>query len=267
MLEMMEAPLDSRLARLESERTFHDRQANDRHYLLRQKDLRFDDAVYLDHACWIRPAFAQLADVRGKQLLDLGCGHGMASVVFARQGAQVTACDLSSGYLREAHARARANGVAVRFAQVDAEQLPFADAAFDRIWGSAILHHLDLPRAAAELARVLRPGGIAVFCEPWGENRWLRWARRTVPYPGKQRTPDEDPLLCRHLAPLRDHFARVEITGYELFSMASRVFPSGRLIEALRRCDQLVLGHWRHLQRYCRYAVLTLRKAIADQCP
>src|SRR5207248_23283 len=107
---------------------------------------------------------------------------------------------------------ARASGVAIRFAQADGERLPFADAAFDRIWGSAILHHLDLRRAGPELARVLRPAGVAVFCEPWGENRWLRWARRHADYPGKQRTPDEDPLGRRHLRELREHFAGIDVT-------------------------------------------------------
>ena len=57
---------------------------------------------------WIAPAFDQLGDVRGKRILDLGCGHGMASVVLARRGAVVTACDLSLGYVREARARAGA---------------------------------------------------------------------------------------------------------------------------------------------------------------
>ena len=97
-------------------------------------------------------------------MLDLGCGHGMATVVLARRGADVTACDLSLGYLREARARAAANRVAARWVLGDGQRLPFADAAFDRIWGSAILHHLDLRRAGPELRRVLRPGGAIAFC-------------------------------------------------------------------------------------------------------
>jgi ubiquinone/menaquinone biosynthesis C-methylase UbiE len=247
--------------RLRSERDFHDRQAQARAHVLRPRDLPFADDAYLDHASWIRPAVNRLGDVRGLNVLDLGCGHGMASIVLARRGARVTACDLSLGYLREAQARAAANGVAAQWALADGERLPFADLVFDRIWGNAILHHLDLRVAAGELQRVLRPGGIAVFCEPWGENRWLRWARGSMPYPGKERTRDEDPLACRHLTELRRSFPQMEVTGHQLLSMASRVLGAGRLSATLARCDSHVLARWPHLQRYCRYVVLTLRKA------
>ena len=251
----MRATLE-RTKRLRNEREFHDRQAAARARALQDEGLAFADGDYLDHVCWIRPAFTLLGDVRGLRVLDLGCGHGMASVVLARRGADVTACDLSPGYVREAQARACANGVAIRPAQADAERLPFADHLFDRIWGSAILHHLDLRRAGAELTRVLRRGGIAVFCEPWGENRWLRWARKHVAYPGKQRTTDEEPLGRRHVAQLRKHFPIVNVTGHELVSMASRVVSNLPLIAALRRCDAAILERMPHWQRYCRYVVI-----------
>ena len=257
----MPATLD-RKTRLRSERDFHDRQAAARAHDVYPPQPAFADADYLEHACWIRPAFDRLGDVCGRKVLDLGCGHGMAAVVLARRGADVTACDLSVGYLREARARARANGVTIRFGQIDAERLPFADGSFDRIWGSAILHHLDLCRAGAELARVLRPGGIAVCCEPWGENRWLRWARQHAPYPGKQRTPDEEPLGRRHLAELHRHFSKVDVTGYQLLSMASRIVGDRRLVNTLRRWDSALLERWPHWQRYCRYVVLACYNAI-----
>ncbi len=118
----------------------------------------------------------------------------MASVVLARRGGRVTAFDLSPGYLQEARRRTEANGVNVSFVRADGERLPFADASFDRVWGNAVLHHLDVTIAARELHRVLAPGGVAVFCEPWGENPLLNLARRRLPYPGKERTPDEIPL-------------------------------------------------------------------------
>src|SRR5215510_7125226 len=154
------------MKRIDTERCFHDRQAYQR--AAAGVPLQFDDADYLDHETWIRPAFDRLGDVRGLRVLDYGCGHGMAAVVLARRGGCVSACYLSAGYLAEARRRALANGVAIDFVQADGERLPFADASFDRIWGNAILHHLDLTIAALELRRVLRPGGIAVFCEPWG---------------------------------------------------------------------------------------------------
>ena len=116
--------------RLASEQLFHDRQAADRAATFRRDPagLLFADDDYLDHETWVRPAFDKLGDLRGKRVLDYGCGHGMAAVVLARRGAAVTAFDLSPGYVREAGERAAANGVAVRFVVADGEHLPFADA-------------------------------------------------------------------------------------------------------------------------------------------
>ena len=74
-----------------------------------------------------RPGFdlhsSELGDVRGLNVLDYGCGHGMAAVVLARSGTQVTAFDLSGGYVEEAKARAAANGVNIDFVQADGEHL------------------------------------------------------------------------------------------------------------------------------------------------
>jgi SAM-dependent methyltransferase len=200
----------------------------------------------------------QLGDVRGLQALDFGCGHGMAAVVLARRGAHVRAFDLSWGYLSEARHRARANGVNIHFLQADGEHLPFADASFDRIWGNAILHHLDLQTAGPELFRILAPGGIAVFAEPWGENPLLNWARNRAPYPGKERTPDERPIHREHVRFLRTIFPRVERKGFQLLSMARRVFHLGSWTKKLDSWDQMLLTRIPRLQQYCRYVVLTL---------
>ncbi len=182
----------------------------------------------------------------------------MASVVLARRGASVTAFDLSPGYLAEARTRASANGVSVDFVCADGERLPFADGSFDRVWGNAVLHHLDLGRAARELHRVLRPGGLAVFCEPWGGNPLLNWARARLPYHGKRRTPDESPLRPRDLRPLRRVFPRMVVRGFQLLSMVRRILRPGRLTASLERFDARLLGRFPALQRFCRYVVLTL---------
>lgn len=246
--------------RLLSEREFHDRQAADRAVdLSTDAHLRFADADYLDHETWVRPAFAKLGDVRGKSVLDYGCGHGMAAVVLARAGAVVTGFDLSPGYVAEAERRATANGVSATFVAADAEHLPFPDATFDAVWGNAVLHHLDLDRAGAELRRVLKPGGVAVFCEPWGGNPVLAFARRRLPYPGKDRTPDEHPLRPHDLAPLRRHFPGLTLDGFQLLGMVRRVWP-GRTVRLLDVIDTRLLRFTPTASNWCRYVVLTLPK-------
>jgi 2-polyprenyl-3-methyl-5-hydroxy-6-metoxy-1,4-benzoquinol methylase len=248
--------------RLDEEIAFHDRQAGERagHFRL-TNNLCFADDDYLDHETWIRPALDRLGPLAGLRVLDFGCGHGMAGVVMTRRGACVTGFDLSAGYLVEASRRALANGVSLDLVQADGERLPFADGSFDRVWGNAILHHLDLHRAARELHRVLRPGGMAVFCEPWGENPLLDWARRRLPYPGKQRTRDERPLRAAGLTVLRAVFPEMEVQGHQLLSMARRVLGEGALSRTLAWCDRRLLRGVPALGRFCRYVVLTLPRS------
>jgi SAM-dependent methyltransferase len=247
--------------RLERERLFHDLQARERAawFAHRPSELLVDVDAFLDHETWIRPAFSALGILDNARVLDYGCGHGMAGIVLARMGAQVTAFDLSGDYVREARDRARVNGVRMTYVQADGERLPFRDGSFDRVWGNAILHHLRLPVAGRELRRVLRPGGVAVFCEPWGENPLLNFARNHLPYHGKHRTQDEQPLRRWQVRELEGVFPELELHGHQFFSMVRRVVSSRRVTASLERCDRIVLAHLPALQRYCRYVVLTLR--------
>ena len=112
----------------------------------------------------------------GDRVLDLGCGAGRHAFEAARLGAQVVACDLDLaelkdvrglfGAMAEAGEIREGGGVAVNG---DALRLPFPDAAFDRIIASEVMEHIpDDAGAAAELTRVLRPGGtIAVTVPSW----------------------------------------------------------------------------------------------------
>lgn len=248
--------------RRNSEQLFHDRQAAARADAFRtgRVDLQFDDASYLGHETWIRPALAKLGPLSGKRVLDYGCGHGMAAVVLARAGAVVTAFDLSPGYVGETQERFRANGVEGECVVADGEELPFPSHSFDAVWGNAILHHLDLPRAGRELLRVLKPGGVAVFCEPWGGNPALALARRFLPYPNKDRTPDERPLTRKDLIPLRALFATVETEGHQLLGMVRRVWRSPRVCRILDAVDGRILSSGSPLKNWCRYMVVTLRR-------
>jgi SAM-dependent methyltransferase len=248
--------------RLTCESQFHNQQAGQRAFTFLKEPQRlcFEDDQYLNHETWIRPAIERLGELTNLRVLDFGCGHGMAAVVFARQGAQVTGLDLTFGYLAEARKRAQANGVDVHLIQANGERLPFPDSSFDRIWGNAILHHLDVHSAGKELFRVLAPGGMAVFAEPWGENPFLSWARRRLPYHSKERTADEEPLRQKDIEALQTIFPQVQVQGFQLLSMIRRALPPSGWLRELENWDHMLLARIPRLQHYCRYVVLTLRR-------
>jgi SAM-dependent methyltransferase len=99
--------------------------------------------------------------------LEIGAGTGYFSLNLMQAGLlrEVTCTDISPGMVSRLGENARRLGLpGVRAARADAESLPFADASFDLVLGHAVLHHLpDLPRAFAEMHRVLRPGGRITF--------------------------------------------------------------------------------------------------------
>jgi SAM-dependent methyltransferase len=126
---------------------------------------------------WDSPSGRRRADRRGElfvrharlgpgtRALELGCGTGEFLRRVAHSGAEIRGIDLSQHLLARARVRAAAfPGVSLVCG--NAEQLPFPDACFDAVYGSSVLHHLDLPRALSEAFRILRPGGHLVCTEP-----------------------------------------------------------------------------------------------------
>jgi ubiquinone/menaquinone biosynthesis C-methylase UbiE len=105
------------------------------------------------------------ADQRNLKLLDLACGSGsfLVDLKAAFPRAQVMGLDLSAAYLGEAGRRSGAERV-----QGLAERLPFADASLDGITCVYLFHELPpriRPLVAAEIARVLKPGGVFAFAD------------------------------------------------------------------------------------------------------
>ena len=102
----------------------------------------------------------------GMDVLDVGTGSGgTVSIPAAQRGANVTGSDLTPELFDAARSRAQAAGVEVEWVQADAESLPFEDGSFDRVLST--FGHMFAPRheqAAAELARVVRPGGVVGTC-------------------------------------------------------------------------------------------------------
>ena len=135
-----------------------------------------------------------LGDVRGLDLLDVGCGTGRHALALAAAGARVTALDFSPGMLATARAKPGAERIDFRTHDL-AAPLPAADATFDRVLCALVLDHIaDLPALFGELARVARPGGaVCVSVMHPAMNLRDVEARFTDPATGRQVRPRSFP--------------------------------------------------------------------------
>jgi SAM-dependent methyltransferase len=99
------------------------------------------------------------------KVLDVACGTGNATIPAAQTGAEVTGLDLTPELLEVAKGRAGEAGVEIDWIEGDAEQLPFEDGTFDVVLSVfGCMFAPDHKQAAAELARVLKPGGRIAVC-------------------------------------------------------------------------------------------------------
>lgn len=254
----MSAALPARQTR---EREFHDRAfANDND--VRQPALKFYAVGQRARECYESSLTSRAA---GRRVLEYGCGPGSLAFPLARRGAFVTGIDISEVAIAQGRARASAHNLDVRFEVMDAEQLTFAAQSFDLICGRAILHHLDVKKAAAELARVMTPGGEAIFLEPLGHNPLINWYRRATP---ALRTVDEHPLLIDDLDTFRRHFTTVEaryFTLSPLFAVPFRSFPGFRYLNgALEFADRAAFRLIPVLGKYAWQVVIVLSAPVTD---
>jgi SAM-dependent methyltransferase len=152
---------------------------------LRRDDFRAVDAEFADlqarekavlgkHLCHIFPtrrweylwAVCEWGLPAGQVVLDVGCGTSPLPVYLALKGATVHAVDLRAENVAAQRHLAEFHGRRLTASAMDVTGLRYPDATFDRVYATSVLEHLpraDQPRAAAELARVLKPGGLLLL--------------------------------------------------------------------------------------------------------
>lgn len=188
-------------------------------------------------------ALDHFGDVRGRRLLDLGCGAGEHTLAFAALGADVTAVDTSEISIEKLRRFCRDN----RVSNVDAIRSP-AQAigrlgSFELAFGSFILHHIEpFHEFAATLASVLPSGGRAFFYENSAAvGAPALWFRQNLAgrfgFP-KYGDSDEFPLTKDEIGELRRYFrVRVEQPTLFLFKLLSMYVLRGAVFS--RAFDQL----------------------------
>ena len=202
------------MSRIQQEKEFHNTRFG------KEEDLRKGLDKYYSIAKTSRKFFDDLyqSNYKDKRILEYGCGTGNNSIKIARGSKTVTGIDISDEAINKANQAIPGNIQNVTFSVMDAENLEFPDHSFDLIFGSGILHHLNLKNAYAELLRVLATNGTAVFFEPLGHNPIINLYRKITP---NLRTEDEHPLLIHDLKLAEKYFKVVEVAYFHITSLCA----------------------------------------------
>jgi len=138
--------------------------------------------------------FADVAKItKADNVLEIGCGTGLfTKKVFELTGAKITATDLSAELLNQAKAKIPN----ATFLVDDAMNMSFKENSFDVVFGSSVLHHLDMTVSLKEIYRVLKTNGRMVFAEPNMINPQIL-IQKNVPYIKEKLgdSPDETAIV------------------------------------------------------------------------
>ena len=227
-----------------------------------QETLRRYEAPPADTAYPLEYCYHLLGDVRGKRIVDFGCGSGANTALLACRGAHVWAVDISQDLLRLGQRRLAASGRAgeATFIAGSAHDMPFPDQSIDIVFGIAILHHLDLDLVSKEVRRVLKPGGRAIFQEPVRNSKVIRFVRSLIPYRAPDISPYERPLTDAELRRFATGFGRVRVRPFALpHVQLGQVLPVVKdYWRALYALDRGVLRVLPFLGRYASIRVIEL---------
>jgi 2-polyprenyl-3-methyl-5-hydroxy-6-metoxy-1,4-benzoquinol methylase len=265
----------------EAERTWHDKlykanaataypeSAEDFRELYRKQHLTpFCDGGWSWWADARREMLDMLGEVRGKRVLDYGCGFGMLGMYLGLCGAEVWGFDLSLSAVETANRTALRYGLPARFEQMDAAALTYPDGFFDLAVGFGVLHHvIKYPRTGSQLARVVKPGGAGVFHETLWDNPFINFARR---FTGVDSDAGDALLTERAIRSFGNDFREIRLERRNLLYMLKRLAPlpvhdplappkRRPLWQAIKAVDQKLLG-LAALNRYCGEVIVFLQK-------
>ncbi len=207
-----------------------------------------------------------MGDLHGRRVLECGCGTGWITVELAGAGADVDSFDISGQAVSETIGFLERHGHKnCRVRKMSAEELLYDGNTFDIVLGFAILHHLDLDKSLPELHRVLKPGGVAYFAEPLGENFLINLYRKFTP---QHRTEDEHPLILKEITNDLRHFSSIEHKEYYLTAILPFMLAYIPLLKKsypffykiFWAVDRMLLQVFPFLGRWAWYSILIFKK-------
>ncbi|MFY9559537.1 MAG: class I SAM-dependent methyltransferase [Terriglobales bacterium] len=204
-------------------------------------------------------AFHLLGDVRGKTVLDLGCGSGESVIPLIRRGANVIAMDISPELIALARTRLDSTGMKAVLQVGSAYETGLGDGSIDVIFCMSLIHHLDIAKVRNEMLRVLAPHGYIVLKEPIRFSKSYAKVRNLLP--AHNHISDfEHPLSREELATMTEPFTVESLRYFRLpiVPLALRWFPAAS--KTAWKLSAWVLRNWPAANSYATSVTMKLRR-------
>ena len=177
-------------------------------------------------------------------ILDYGCGIGSSlKKVIEFNPKKITGIDISDISIEKAKKIIKVNYSNVDLFVDNCENTKFNDNTFDIVYGTGILHHLDIEVCLKEINRILKPGGKFLFIEPLGTNPLINFYRKLTP---KSRSEDEHPLIGKDFNLIENKFVKIKIKYYGFLTLI--FFPvyfspkNSAIFKILKNFDQFLFN-------------------------
>ena len=159
---------------------------------------------------------------KNKIVLDYGCGVGsVTQKIAALNPSKLFGIDISEVSINKAIENAKNLNLQIDYSVDNCEETKFKADTFDLVFGSGILHHLDLEKSISEINKILKINGEMVFLEPLGTNPLINFYRKLTP---KSRSVDEHPFQKKDFDFINSLFEKVTIKYYGFFTLVFFLF-------------------------------------------
>ncbi|MDB9760955.1 class I SAM-dependent methyltransferase [Pelagibacteraceae bacterium] len=184
---------------------------------------RFENIFYKALYNMFKDFNAVLSDkTKDKIVLDYGCGIGSITEKIAKLNpVKLFGIDISEISIDKAKKNAKNSNLQIIYTVDNCENTKFKTGTFDLIFGSGILHHLDLKKSVYEINRILKNSGEMIFLEPLGTNPLINFYRKLTP---KSRSVDEHPFVKKDFDFINSLFKEVTIAYYGFFTLLFFMF-------------------------------------------
>ena len=159
---------------------------------------------------------------KNKIVLDYGCGIGSVTQKIATlKPSKLFGIDISEVSISKAIENAKNLNLQINYSVDNCEETKFKAETFDLVFGSGILHHLDLEKSVVEIKKKKKKEGEMVFLEPLGANPLINFYRKLTP---KSRSEDEHPFLKKDFNFINSLFKQVTVKYYGFFTLIFFLF-------------------------------------------